>query len=398
MAFGLSAGAALAVGIGGGALVSGMLGDGPEAPDYSGMNNAAEANAQISKEALEWYKQVYAENAPAREKAADYAYQAADQQMASSKLNDSISKDYWDYQKGTFRPLEQGIVTDAQNYDTAARREAKADQATADVGMQVALAQQAQNRDLARKGVMPGSGKMLAMSNQMALGEAAAKASAANKAREQVELQGYARKMDAANLGRNLASSQATSAGVALNAGNSAVNNAGVPLAQSNAAVQTAGQGFNTAISANNSAGGIYGNMAQLQMQNNSQDSGIWGALGGVAGQFAGSSAGSKLIASWLPASDKNAKKNIKPVSDEQALDAVKSTPVSSWDYKPGQGDGGSHVGPMAQHVQKTMGEQAAPGGKQIDLITMNGMNMAATAALARKVDKLAKKVEGEQA
>lgn len=384
--------------VGGGMVLGSMMGGSPDAPDYSGMNNAAEANAQISKEALDWYKQVYAENAPAREKAADYAYKVADRQLASSELNDSISRDYWDYQKGTFRPLEQGIVTDAQNYDTAARREAKADQATADVGMQVALAKQSQDRDLARKGVMPGSGKMLAMSNQMALGEAAAKAGAANKAREQVELQGYARKMDAANLGRNLASSQATSAGVALNAGNSAVNNAGVPLAQSNAAVQTAGQGFNTAISGNNSAGGIYGNMAQLQMQSNSQDNGLAGALGGIAGQFAGSSAGSKLIAVWLPTSDKNAKKNIKPVSDDQALDAVKSTPVSSWDYKPGQGDGGSHVGPMAQHVQKTMGEQAAPGGKQVDLITMNGVNMAATAALARKVDKLAKKVEGAKA
>lgn len=236
---------------------------------------------------------------------------------------------------------------------------------------------------------------MLTMSNQMALGEAAAKAGAANKAREQVELQGYARKMDAANLGRNLASNQATSAGVALNAGNSAVSNAGVPLAQSNAAVQTAGQGFNTAISANNSAGSLYGQAAQMS----NQDNGLMSALGGVAGMYAGSASGSSAITSGLKAlSDKSAKKNVKPVNDEQALDAVKATPVSSWNYKPGQGDGGSHVGPMAQHVQKTMGEQAAPGGKQIDLITMNGMNMAATAALARKVDKLAKKVTGEQA
>jgi len=366
-----------------------------DSPDMSGVNAAAEANADIAKQALDWYQKIYAENAPARDKASDYAYQIADQQLASSKLNDSISQDYWNYQKGTFRPLEAGIVTDAQNYDTTARREAKADQAAADVGMQVALAQQAQNRDLARKGVLPGSGKMLAMSNQMAMGEAAAKAGAANKAREQVELQGYARKMDAANLGRNLASNQATSAGVALNAGNSAVSNVGVPLAQSNAAVQTAGQGFSTAIQGNNSAGQLYGQAAQLS----NQDNGLMSALGGVAGMYAGSASGSSAITSGLKAlSDKGAKKNVKPVSDEQALDAVKSTPVSSWSYKPGQGDGGSHIGPMAQHVQKTMGEQAAPGGKQIDLITMNGMNMAATAALARKVDKLAKKVKGEEA
>ncbi len=369
-----------------------------DSPDMSGVNAAAEANADIAKEALSWYQKIYAENAPARDKAADYAYQISDQQLASSQLNDSISRDYWDYQKGTFRPLEQGIVADAQAYDTPERREAKASQATADVGMQVALAKQARDRDLMRKGVAPGSGKMLTMSNQMALGEAAAKAGAANKAREQVEVQGYARTMDAANLGRNLASNQATSAGVALNAGNSAVSNAGVPLTQSNQAVQTAGQGFNTAISANNSAGSLYGQAAQLS----NQDNGLMSALGGVAGMYAGSASGSSAITSGLSSlkamSDKNAKKNVKPVNDEQALEAVKATPVSSWNYKPGQGDGGSHIGPMAQHVRKTMGEQAAPGGKQIDLITMNGMNMAATAALARKVDKLTKKVEGGQA
>ena len=130
-----------------------------------------------------------------------------------------------------------------------------------------------------------------------------------------------------------------------------------------------AGQGFNTAIQGNNSAGSIYGQVAQLE----NQDSGIWGALGGVAGQFAGSAAGSAKMASFL--SDKNAKKSIKPVSDTVALKAVKATPVSSWRYKDGQGDGGAHVGPMAQNVRKTMGETAAPGGKQIDLISMNGIS-----------------------
>ena len=86
-----------------------------------------------------------------------------------------------------------------------------------------------------------------------------------------------------------------------------------------------------------------------------------------------------------------NVKKGIKPVSDEQALAAVEKTPVSQWTYKDGEGDGGAHIGPMAQHVRATMGEQAAPGGKQIDPITMNGINMAAISALSRKVDKLAK-------
>lgn len=360
-----------------------------DSPDYSGMNRAAEANAALSKEALDFYRQVYAEQKPAREAAAKIAIDVANQQLESSRQNTAISNDYWNYQKNTFRPLEEGIVADAQAYDTTARREAAASEAVADVGMQAELARQAQTRQQQRMGVNPASGKAVALQSQIGMAEAAAKAGAANTARDKIELQGYARKMDAANLGRGLASSQATSAGVALNAGNSAVGNAGVPLTQANQAAATMGQGFNTAIQGNNSAGQLYGQVAQME----SQDSGIWGALGGVAGSFLGGSGFANMVKS-----DKNAKEDIKPVSDEKALEAVKKTPVSRWKYKDGEGDGGTHVGPMAQHVNKNMGEQAAPGGKMVDLITLNGMNMAATGALARKVDKLAKKVEGAKA
>ena len=362
-----------------------------DAPDMTAINTAAASNAAISKEALDFYKQTYAEQAPQREAAAKIAMDVANQQLESSKQNTAISNDYWNYQKDTFRPLEEGIVADAKTYDTAARRESAASEAVADVGMQAEAARQAQTRQQQRMGVNPSSGKALALQSQMGMAEALGKAGAANTARDKIELQGYARKMDAANLGRGLASSQATSAGVALNAGNSATANAGTPLTQANQAAATMGQGFSTAIQGNNSAGSLYGQAAQLS----SQDSGLMGALGGVAGQFAGSSAGSR----WLVGlSDKNAKENIKPVDDEQALAAVKDTPVSSWKYKDGQGDGGSHVGPMAQHVQKNMGDKAAPGGKMVDLISLNGVNMAATAALARKVDKLTKKVEGARA
>lgn len=362
-----------------------------DAPDMSGVNAAAAANAEIAKEALDFYKQNYAEQAPQREAAAKIAMDVAKQQLGSMQQNDAISKDYWDYQKNTFRPLEEGIVAESQTYDTEARRDEKAASAVADVGMQAELARQAQTRTQQRMGVNPSSGRALALQSQMALGEAAAKAGASNKAREAVELQGYARKMDAANLGRGLASSQATSAGVALSAGNNAVGNAGTPLTQANQAASTMGQGFTTAISGNNSAGQLYGQVAQMQ----GKDSGAMGALGNVAGQFAGSSAGSAMLAGL---SDKNAKKDIKKVSDEKALEAVEKTPVSSWKYKDGQGDGGSHVGPMAQHVQKNMGEKAAPGGKVVDLVSLNGTNMAAIAALSRKVDKLTKAVEGAQA
>lgn len=254
-----------------------------DSPDNSGINAAALANAEIAKESLAWYKQQYADQAPAREAATKVAMDVANQQLGSMRQNDAISKDYWDYQKNTFRPLEGGIVADAQNYDTAARRDEKAAGAVADVGMQAEMARQAQTRGMQRMGVNPGSGKMLAMQSQMGLGEAVAKAGAANQARDAVELQGYARKMDAANLGRGLASSQATSAGVALTAGNNANANIGTPLTQANQAAATMGQGFSTAISGNNSAGSLYGQAAKIQAD---ASSGLMGDLAtiGMAG------------------------------------------------------------------------------------------------------------------
>ena len=353
-----------------------------DAPDTSGMNAAAKANADIAKEALDWYKQAYQEQAPLREAAAAKAMEVSDAQLGSMRQNDAISKDYWDYQQNTFRPVERAIVDAAQTYDTEARREQKAGEAIADVQQQIDASMGQQTRQLTRMGVNPNAGKFAAMYNQMTMAGALGKVQAASKARESVEMLGYARKMDAANLGRNLASNQATSAGVALNAGNSAAATGQMPLTQAQNATSQAAQGFNTAIQGNNSAGNIYGQVAQMQ----GKDSGVMGALGTVAGGFLGGNGFAKMIDS-----DENIKKDIKPVSDEQALAAVEKTPVSEWAYKDGEGDGGAHIGPMAQHVRATMGEKAAPGGKQIDPITMNGINMAAIAALSRKVDKLAK-------
>ena len=348
-----------------------------DAPDTSGMNRAAEANAALSKESLEFYKQIYADQAPERAKAAEMNDKVANAQLSSMEQNDAISKDYYDYSKSTFRPVEQGIVADAQAYDTTARRDAEAGKSIADVGMQLEMAKQAQGRSLQRMGVNPGSAKFVGMSNDMAMSEAAAKAGAAAGARDKVETQGFARKMDAASLGRGLASSQATSAGVALNAGNSAVGNAGQTLTQANQAAQMMGQGFNTAIQGNNSAGSLYGNIANVQNTTRGQDLAfLSSAMGAGAAAYK---------------SDMTKKKNIEPLTDEEALAAVEKTPVSTWQYKDGEGDGGQHTGPMAQHVQKNMGNDAAPGGTQIDPITMNGITMASVAALSRKVDKLMK-------
>lgn len=370
-----------------------------DAPDTSGMNAAAIANAEVARETLAWYKEKDAADKPMKQKLADVAYEVADQQLKSSKANDALAADYADYNKTTFRPLEQGIVADAQDYDTPEKRNAAATAAMADTNKAFAQTNDAAARRLAANGINPGSTRAMSVMQGQDVNQAVANAGAAFNARKGVETIGHARKMDAASLGRGLASSQATSAQVALSAGNNSVNNANAPLSASNAGAAAYAQGMNTVTNANQSAGNLYGSQANIQQAGG----GGLDALGNVVGQFAGSTAGSAKIAGWL--SDENMKEDITTASPEQALKEVTDTPVSKWKYAPsklaeagipmGPEMEGEHTGPMAQKVNATMGEEAAPGGKKIDLISMNGKSMLAIQALDKKVNKLAKMIEG---
>ena len=366
---------------------------GGSAPDNSGMNAAAVSQAALSKEQLDWAKDVYASTAPDRAAATQRANAVSDAQLAQMKQQTTIAQDYADYNKGTFRPLEQGIVKEANNYDTQDRRDAEAGKAIGDVTQGFSAAREQSVRAQERMGVNPNSGRATAMQNGVDIAQATATAGAAAKARTQVETTGFARKMDAASLGRNLPSAQATSASLAsqFGAGSVASSAAGITAANSgNGVMQT---GFNGASNSMASAGSIYGNMAQIQQQSNASSNAGLGVLGSVAGQFAGSQAGSAAL---VALSDKNVKEDIQPVSDDEALEQVAGTPVATWAYKKGSAgdDGGQqHTGPMAQDVKKNMGDQVAPGGKQIDLISLNGKNMAAIGALKRNVDSLNTKV-----
>jgi hypothetical protein len=249
----------------------------------------AASQLALDSETLDFYKSQYADQKPLQQEQARIANEVSTAQLASMKQNDTIAKDYYDYQTGTFRPMEKAIVADAQNYDTAERRNEKAGQAVADVGMQAELGRQANVRQMQRMGVNPNSGKMMAMNNQLALGEAVAKAGAANKARDAVETQGFARKMDAASLGRGLASNQATSAGVALNAGNSAVNNATTPINTIGGMTQTMGQGYNAASNGMASAHNLINtaNNNQASMWGNAA-TGLMSSAGTMAGMYFG--------------------------------------------------------------------------------------------------------------
>ena len=358
-----------------------------DAPDMSGANAAAVMQANLSKEQLDWMKQLYAESAPDRKASIDRANLVSDKQLQALDQQSELTKDYADYQANTFRPLEKTIIDDANTYNTQAKQDAEVGRSVADVHQSFSMAQSAQDRSLGRRGVVPGSGADLEARNQLTVQGALADISARKAARDKVETVGRAMKMDAANLGRNLASNQATSAGIALNQGNSAVQNAQVAGNVTAQGAQMMNSGYAAAQNGLAGAGNTYTNIARINQQAG-DNSGAWGAFGTVAGQLAGSKGVSALIMS-----DVNMKEDINKIDPDRALESVEKTPVSEWQYKEGNqaSDGGQrHVGPMAQDVQKTMGNKAAPNGKKIDVVSMNGITMAAIQSLSKKVDAVA--------
>jgi hypothetical protein len=355
-----------------------------DGPDMSGMNRAAEASAALGKEALDFYKQEYAKSAPDRAEAAALAKQQAGLQNELSQQQLEVSRQERQRYDTVFKPLENEIVAAARGFDTPQKREAAAAAASADVEQAISGQRQATMRAMERRGALPTSGRVMAMQGMQDIGAAKAKAGAANQARQQVETMGRAMKMDAAGLGRGVVGNQSTTAGIALQAGNSAVSNGTAPVNIAAAGAGMMQQGFGTALQGQGQAGNLYGQAASIQQRAN-DSSGLWGALGSVAG--------SALSNPALFTSDEDQKEDVKPASDEAALKAVRKTPNKVWRYKDDSqaADGGrQHVGPMAQKVAATMGMSAAPGGKAIDPITMNGVVLGAVRALDKKLTKVA--------
>ena len=86
-------------------------------------------------------------------------------------------------------------------------------------------------------------------------------------------------------------------------------------------------------------------------------------------------------------------KGNFKGFDQKYALDSIRSIPVTQWDYKDTNKSPNSKVGPMAQDLYSKFGNVAAPYGKKIDIVSMNGINMAAIKEVADRQDNLEEKL-----
>lgn len=234
------------------------------AENAAATKEVAEIQAASAKEYLDFQKQQYAEMKPLAEQISKAQLDVMDQQMRISDSNEARASEYAEYERGTFRPLEKDLVQDAQEFDTEAKREELARRGMADV----ADAYENQRRQaldtLARFGVNPNSNRFAAINAQLSQAQAADTAGVATNARTNAEQLGYARRLDAASLGRNLASNASTAFGIATTAGNSAVSsgNASLNTAQTPGVALSGGYGsFSTQMG---NAGGSFTNAGNL--------------------------------------------------------------------------------------------------------------------------------------
>ena len=278
-------------------------------PDYGPMQKLGERQ-------LEFAERQYAEMKPLAER-------VYGQQMAAQEQQMRQAQDYYDYQKNTFRPVEQGLVRDAERFSTEGYREQLAGQAAAAAGRAFGVQQEMGQRAMASRGVNPNSGAAMALQAQGGIGLAAQRANAMTGARTQAEQLGFARRMDVTGLGRNLAGASTAAYGGATSAGSAGMNTAMAPGGQY---MQGMGQ-----------AGQTYGNI--LNNQTSQFNTGL-----NAQGEVTGALVGAGTTAAFR-ASDRRLKENIKLVGrDERTM-----LPLYEFEYI--NGSGRRFMGVMAQDV-----------------------------------------------
>jgi hypothetical protein len=176
----------------------------------------------LGREQLAFSRQQYAEMMP-------LARRVAEQQMATQNELMQMGREDRQYQMDTFRPVERGLVADAERFSTEGFREQQARDAAAATGRAFGVQQDMSQRAMASRGVNPNSGAAMALQAQGNLGLAAQRANAMTGARTQAEQLGFARRMDVTGLGRGLSGTSQGAYGAATGAGSAGINTSMAP-------------------------------------------------------------------------------------------------------------------------------------------------------------------------
>ena len=314
----------------------------PPPPDYGPMAAASKESAEImaglGREQLDFSRRQYEEMRP-------LAQRAADQQFATQNELMQMGREDRQYQIDTFRPVERGLVADAERFSTEGYRESMAREAAAQAGRAFGINQQASERAAASRGINPASGAAMAMQQQNMLGLSAQRAAGMTGARQQAEQLGFARRMDVTGLGRGLSGSALGAYGAATGAGSAGLQTSMAPGGQY---MQGMGQGASTIGSGRNmlqsGLGNILSTQGQMYAAGMNQSDPFMDAIGTGIGAYAGFK------------SDRRLKQDIELVGrDERTM-----LPLYEFAYK--SDPSRRFLGVMADEVEAYMPEAVGEG------------------------------------
>ena len=368
---------------------SGLFKKDADAPDYGPIASANEKAAAIAKQAaddnLAFQKEQYEWLKPYVQDQLEIGSDASKIQVQQAAKADARGDEQYNQYQSTFRPIEETMAQEAMDYGSEADQARVAKDAGSTVSQNFESTRKASAKRLAEMGVNPNSGVMQAAERESAVQEAAARSAAMTGAATAAKDKGIALRAGAASFGRNQVNSAGQSLAQSTSTGSTAAGTAGAGINSGLGVGSTIASGYgmqqsaaNSSIQANLGLGGLMNSSYQTQAQQAAANSAGIGQLIGT---------GATLAAfKW---SSKKLKENKAPVSGEQALDGIENLDYEAWDYKPGVADEGRHIGPYAEDVNREFGDEVAPGGAGIDMISMQGVQGAAIKELAQRLEAL---------
>ncbi len=354
---------------------------GVDMPDPDpGIQDAAYEMGDLGDEALDFFKQAYAEGTSRQGVIDEAAKHVVGNMMGMSDDAKAHSEELWNRYENKYMPVEDRVIDDAMNWDSADNQAASAAQAKADVNTSTAQQQAATERQQEAMGVDPTSGRYQSLDSQADTQAALNAADAENAARTQRQREAVQMREGVAQQGLQEAGLGNQTASLAGSLGSGGINTG---LAANQGFYQNAGlMGTGYGLDMKGQQGKASTLLSEYQAQlaaagaeAQADATGMAGAMGGI-GTLAG--AGIKLISS------KKLKEDKQPVAG--ALSALNGLDVESWKYKDGVADGDHHIGPYAEDWQKATG---TGDGKSIPVVDAIGVTMKAVQELNKKVDQM---------
>lgn len=259
-----------------------MCKDAPQPDPLIG--EAAKMSAELGKEALAFYKDIYARDIQPRQQRTDeLTNRLVTDYLDTQQQNKQMAQEQLARQKGLFFPVEEQVVRDSMGYDSPERMQRMAGQAAADVNQQFSNARAQGLRALTRYGINPNTGAFADTNAQLTTQQALGAAGAQNQARQDVQDRAIALRAGAANFGRGLGTQAASgfSTSLAANQGAGAQQNSANQFAVQGAGVM--GQGYGLGMQGIGQAGDLAYKNYSAQLQGfNAENAGMNALMGGI--------------------------------------------------------------------------------------------------------------------